>query len=704
MSESLPIPTSTTGAAPAASWHTLALPGLALDTIGHYLASIGILALASREWPGIRGCWRSEQFLLINGPPDIDSLAVFLLGVAKESKWSNYEKAWADKQKEDTKNKNSVFTGLWRSQEATESELCLFDSHIAGGERLSFNPVFGSGGNAGQRDFANGRKKAATVLRKTNAKDHGQIIADLTSFLIGRPCSFLGDFGAASWFSSANKAYNSGTKKAFRKGQVTPWAMALACEAFFLLRGGTSRHLGSDRRGTGAFPFVTAAAAPENAGEATRNVGELWLPVWERPMSLPELATLFSRGLARARGRAAVTSPAFCAAILQRGVDAGIGEFRRFTLFHTTSENTFESRLASVIPVPGFYADGLADAVEVALALREALPPDKKIYSGLQGPVDRALIELAAHPEAETARALVDAMIDALRRVDRNRTHRMRALRFRLLPGVWARSLVGEREPVTAEIRLAFALASLIPTQQSSSVNPKQVTAPLLAYWLGAKNQGTWWEIAEGIPLRRVWGGGELVTNVAAVLRRRLVEESPTAAAPFAGRARVALADIELLLANALDESEVTRWLFRFSLFSEQCWNSDGHYRQSVIRPRTAPVTPALALYALFKPLFDDTIIQDESVGASRPVKVGTLSRIAALLSRGDINSAIQAARHAYHAVGVELADFQCQFELSNTAHLLAALSVPVSHDEITTIFRRWRAPAKLNQQKEART
>jgi len=119
------------------------------------------------------------------------------------------------------------------SEHATKVELCLFDSHIAGGERLSFNPVFGSGGNAGQRDFANGRKKAAAVLRKTNAKDHGQIIADLTSFLIGRPCSFLGDFGAASWFSSANKAYNSGTKKAFRKGQVTPWAMTLACEVCF---------------------------------------------------------------------------------------------------------------------------------------------------------------------------------------------------------------------------------------------------------------------------------------------------------------------------------------------------------------------------------------------------------------------------------------------------------------------------------------
>ena len=40
-------------------------------------------------------------------------------------------------------------------------------------------------------------------------------------------------------------------------------------------------------------------------------------------MSLPEVTALFQRGRAEVNGRGATTSPAFAAAILQRGVDAG---------------------------------------------------------------------------------------------------------------------------------------------------------------------------------------------------------------------------------------------------------------------------------------------------------------------------------------------------------------------------------------------
>ena len=40
------------------------------------------------------------------------------------------------------------------------------------------------------------------------------------------------------------------------------------------------------------------------------------------------------------------TAPAaFATAIRERGVDAGVSEFRRFTLGRTTSSNTFEPRL-----------------------------------------------------------------------------------------------------------------------------------------------------------------------------------------------------------------------------------------------------------------------------------------------------------------------------------------------------------------------
>jgi CRISPR-associated protein Csx17 len=611
----------------AAHWPVVQLPGLVPDTIGNYLASIGLLTLAAREWPGIRGCWRDNQFLLVKGPLNVESLIAFLLSVGAARQWSDYGRHWASAQKIDTPNRASDATNQWRSQKAGEKVLPLFQSHLAIGERLSFNPLFGSGGNAGRRDFAAGWKNAEKILATAKGKTKKAIEEDLSSFLAGGSCRFLDDFAAGCWFSSANKVYNSGTRKPFREGQVTPWAMVLACEALPMLRGSTSRQIGSQRAASGAFPFVTTPASPESAGEAGKSVGEVWLPIWSRPMSVVEAETLFSRGRAEVRGRAALTAAAFSAAILERGVEAGIDEFRRYILFHTTSENTFESRLAAIVPVREHPDSALASAVEIALNLRESLPRDWKkgkrwIYAGVRGPLDRALIELATRPGTEEKRSLVDAIVTALRTVDRNRNHRKHKVRFRLLPGEWVTSLVRELDGITPEIRLAFALASIRSTYSTTPGRPSEITAPTLSYWLGADHLGDWWSIPEQIPLRRVWSGRGFAANIGTILQRRLVEAGPDAEPPFEGHSQVGLADVEAFLTDALDETELTRWLFRFSVFSPQGINSFRWTQRLRSGSRIDAVSPSIALFALFKPLFDARLIRHKSIGALKPARL----------------------------------------------------------------------------------
>src|ERR1017187_273144 len=223
----------------------------------------------------------------------------------------------------------------------------------------------------------------------------------------------------------------------------------------------------------------------------------------------------------------------------------------------------------------------------------------------------------------------------------------------------------------------------------------------MLAYWLGTENRGSWWTIPEAVPFRRVWGGGGFVANAASVLQRRLAEERPDASPPFDGRARVGLGEIEALLEYSLDETELTRWLFRFSLFAPGRLGEGPLKQASVNYPWGEGLRPALSLFALFKPLFDDSLIRCLSVGETRHVRVGRVSRIAALLARGDVDSAVQAARHAYQSVGIELADFESPFDLPESARLLAALLVPTRGTEVARIFRRWRSPEKLNQPRE---
>ncbi len=198
--------------------------------------------------------------------------------------------------------------------------------------------------------------------------------------------------------------------------------------------------------------FYHAGSGTGKRKEVGRVLGEFWAPVCLRPLRLAEITGGFQRAEAEIDGRGALTPAAFAAAIMKRGVDFGIAEFRRFLLLKTTSENTFESQLGTTIEVVSEENAVPSRAVRIVLALRDRLPRDVKkgkrwVYRGLQGPVDRALVELAEAGNRDELRgerglALIDALFGALRRVDRNKQSRKENVRFELLPPAWLSVLV----------------------------------------------------------------------------------------------------------------------------------------------------------------------------------------------------------------------------------------------------------------------
>ncbi|MCZ6806483.1 MAG: type I-U CRISPR-associated protein Csx17, partial [Deltaproteobacteria bacterium] len=285
---------------------------------------------------------------MVGGPETLDEMVKVLCDVAAKRAWIPYERGWADAQKESTKRKLGRPLALWQAS-AEERDLDLSNAHAVPTARVSFNPLLGSGGNAGKRDFSKGWKRAVESLAPGEGPRRGmpgaaKKCAELKALLLGDPVTWmLEKLSAACWFSDTNKLYNSG-QRPFREGAASPWAMALACEGLPFFAGGASRRLGSRARAVGAFPFVTRAGAPRAAGEAGRDLAEVWAPLWTRPMTVHEIATLFSRGRAEVGGRGVLTPSAFATAVMRRGVDAGITEFRRFVLGRTTSANTFEPR------------------------------------------------------------------------------------------------------------------------------------------------------------------------------------------------------------------------------------------------------------------------------------------------------------------------------------------------------------------------
>lgn len=709
----------------------LALPGLSPDSLGNYLASLGLLRVLSRNWPSTRIAWHDEVLRVVGGPPTLDELLDELVRVATTREWTPYDKAWSDAQKEGTKAKSGEPLALWQAG-ADEQHLSLFAAHAVPHARTSFNPLLGSGGNAGRRDFGAGWKQAVDALAiATNAskksKGRGKKAAvadgnagsgtderrsDLQAFLLGQPVTWLLEkLGAGSWFSDATKLYNSGQSPS-RDGQISPWAMALACEGLALLAGGASRRLGARARAVGAFPFVTQAGAPEAAGEAGRILAEIWTPLWNRPMTLAETGALFSRGRAELRGRGALTPAAFATAIRQRGVDAGVSEFRRFTLGRTTSANTFEPRFEARFALDADVREtSTATSITLervtALIEQRGFPRDRKVgqrwrFEGLRGPIEAALLGVAAEPRrSEAAIALLDAVAAALDRIDRNRSFRAGKVRWEPLPLEWLPSLFTD-EPPGAEARLALSLVSAFTTAQ-----------PFATYRFGVGWNYGRYEHVERPPARWVWGPGELARVLGAVLSRRLLDQATgdaDNAARVKGRAPLpaTTAHVHQWLAGDLDELLLHAWFSRLALFD---WRKVPPGVRSLIgaeniRPQ---VDGELTLLGLVQPLVDQRALLVRSLSSDDLLSDETGARtteaarsLVTLVRSGNLDVAVRLASSRYAMAGARLASFDVLWRACASERLVAALLFTISDHDRTVLFERWLRPRRRQPGGEA--
>jgi len=716
----------------------LALPGLSPDSLGNYLASLGLLRVLSRRWPSTRIAWRDEVLQVVGGPTTLNELLDELVCVATKRSWTPYQRGWLAEQKKGTKLGQSKATAsqsgapvaTWRAAQAEEA-VAVLDVHIVATRRQIFNPLTGNGGSAGNRDFSDGWKRAINLLAGPRNQDIRRHLRDL---LLGDVVAWLvtdaplegnekkGSLNAASWFSSSNKIYNNGQNPS-REAGLSPWAMALACEGLLLFAGGASRRLGARSRAVGAFPFVTQSASPETAGEAGRILAELWTPLWTRPMSLAESSTLFSRGRAELGGRGVLTPAAFATAIRKRGVDAGISEFRRFTLGRTTSANTFESRLEAHFSLEADDSTRSATSLALerinSLVEQRSFPRDRKVgqrwrFEGLRGPIESALLDVAARPgNSEAGIALLDVIVRALDRIDRNRSFREGKVRWKPLPLEWLASLLADGQP-GIEARLALSLVSAFPE-----------TLPFASFRFGVEwareqngkyeydwaTQPGWFEHSKVAPARWVWGPGELARVLGAVLSRRLLEEAkldtshterPRGRAPLPATT----SDMRQWLAGDVDEVLFSSWLSRLALFD---WRRvPREVRALIATEDSAPRADGeLALLGLLLPLMDrrplvigdlsPTDLLSEETGA----RTTEAARSIVTLSRaGNLDAALRLASSRYAMAGARLATFHVSFLTHD--RLVAALLFTISDRHRAVLFERWLRPRRRPQGGEA--
>lgn len=708
------------------------LPGLTLDTLGLYLAALGLLRILSRKWPSIRGCWRNGIFHIIAAEISIESINEYLLSL-QDADWPEFEESWkkeADQTEKNRKSKSASLTDrslaspllLYRT-ELPEDKLINFDTHIVVSRSSVKNPLLKNPG--GQRDPHKNWQRVLKDITLPTRKNNLRVCLTGT----GQGEITIGKWNSANWFPYANKIYNYADpsrkgSKMHKDGGTTSWSVALAVKGLEFFSGSLNRRLSSRAKGMAAFPFVTQSAAPLSEEDCGRTVTEFWAPVWFNPRTVSEASALFQNARAEVGTTAAQSAGAFAAAIISKGINFGIGEFKRFVLSHSTAEKTHEFVLTATLPISSQHPVTTPEAMRRIVATRNKLPSDKKTgrgkwkYAGLQGHIDRALIALAEtagedREELQVERfwKLIDEVFASLAKMDRNKAFREKGVRFELLPLDWLAWLLERTTHQRTEIRLAMSIASLRPEKQANeSQNTDKAPQRFLAYRLGSVRKGRYWQIPKALPLRRIWSPKSLAENLIALGKRRLFESSSEQAPPFQSEVNASVADALQFLSQGIDDESLGKWIDRFSLFNwDDNKKSKDLLRKWMDRPDLAELNDSNAmLYGFFRPLFDSFALRrlqqsDPQVAggheANPNVKIGRLVPIVSALDRGDVMAAWESASSAYRAERIALADFQPDlFSHEDPKRLLASILFPVNIRGLTKLFERWQSPSNPNR------
>ena len=698
--------------------NVLPFAGIHPDTLGHYLSGLGLLAAVGQKWPDVRGCWRDRRFVLLHESLTEEQVRQHLL-----TTWdpTPYERWWDKAQSADTKAKGSAAVRQLRNDRPVR-EVRVLEAHLVGAGRNQFNPIFGDGGVMGQRKFAAAHAACLDAARPkikapkskppkatgptkpkppTPAQLRDQLKREgwLSAALAGADDVELPRVpSAGAWFVFANKTFNTGQTWS-REGQLSPWSYLLAVEGAFLLVGDVNRRLGSKARPYAVFPFVCDPAQPAAAGEVGMLRGEFWAPLWGGPATLAEVRHLLRRGQARVGTKSAHAPAEFAVAALGAGADAGVAEFVRFELRHTTTTDYCREAIPREHVAVGrepAAARLLTEIVGWLAALRRHDDNRERQFRGYCGPVEAAVIrvsEAAGSPtEPERWRELLLELARQQARIDRNAGVReslppVPRLGAGWFERAWPKGSCGD------EIAVARAFASV----------GADTTYPLLLNVFGVELQGRYVKFAgKARPPGAVWNDGEPTRVLTQVLQRRLVDGPQLSRLPdgrpdyrfLTGTCPAPWSAVARLLAGDLDFGLVADWTPALSLID---WRSES----TPTGPRGDTPTGAALLLNLLRPVFHydpKRVLRWLPSDADWPPRPAFARRILNLIQAGNFDEACRAAKSHYQAAGRRVVDVPV--DLSGDAdlptRLAAALLIPAADRDIQEGLARWLFPEKF--------
>jgi CRISPR-associated protein Csx17 len=369
--------------------HDVGLPGCRSRPLVHYLKALGLFRIVSRQVdPTARACWDGGT-LVLRSALDAPALTAFLLEryapTPVVSPWNggsgffpkDDKKAFEAIGHSDDERLASfrdaidsareVLAKLEIAEKPTDAALkVLLVRHLRArldddalewldasivllGTNRAFPPLLGSGGNDGRYDFANNYAQAVVIATALTGGEKAREVAQrqLSNALYREPAAL--EKMSTGHFLRDSSPVNSPAGES--DGLGNPWDLVLAVEGCCLLVAGAARRHQPGAKGALVAPFT---ARPTAAGYGSAVAGEkgrdeLWLPLWSRWTSLPELTTLIREGRAQVGRRQARSGLDFVRAAGELGVARGIDRFERFVLLERAGQSTLAVPAGTIV-------------------------------------------------------------------------------------------------------------------------------------------------------------------------------------------------------------------------------------------------------------------------------------------------------------------------------------------------------------------
>lgn len=573
--------------------HDLELPGCTPEPLMAYLKALGILRLVGEQKDrGARGWWKNDVFAL-RSMLENDALIKFFL---EEYKPTPIVGPWAGGSgffKKDNKKAVDAISeskadrlGLFRQVISSVREIVnaagigekpagedkdqlirryrreLPDEVVAWMDAVmvlqqgdqGFAPLLGTGGNDGRLDFTQNFMQRLVALELHKSGAAGDESCGWLRNAIFNDATTLGK-ASVGQFSPGRAGGPNATQGMEGDSSDNPWDFILMLEGAVMLAGAASRRFGSSSATRAAFPFTVRAVAAGFGSPATKDEaesrGELWLPLWDRPMNIGELRQLFGEARSDVSGRTARDGVDFARAVSALGVDRGIRSFTRLGFLKRSGKAFLAAPLGRFAVAERREVDLLREIDAWLDRFRRSC--SAKDAPGRFGPVlrgiDSAVFDFCRYGGAPQFQRVLVALGQAERELGTAERFRDKQ-KITPIAGL-SHEWLAAADDGSPEFRLAIALASVHDAEQR--IGP--LRANLEAVDWARKKCRAWAEKDRSV----VWNAADLPTNLASVLQRRLMDAARHGCThlPLASFSSAPLDVVAAFLADELDEERV---------------------------------------------------------------------------------------------------------------------------------------------------